>query len=970
MRYAWSLGGGYSQALFPHAHHRRTEGQRNYVMCFNGIINIERAAPARHTTARDSQLFVGSAAIAMALATLVGLALLVAVASTCGPCQTNGPTSPADQPAWLAQLKSDRDTTLASINYTGGVFSNPSLLWTQSAYIQPQMHPYDRYFYDEKTHSYTVGRFLDDLKTRYGGVDAILMWPTYTNIGIDDRNQFDFFRTMPDGLDGVGKVTKELEEAGVRVLWPYNPWDTGTRREPLDDEHTFAKLLKQTGGDGFNGDTMGFVPESFWQAAEEANYPLAFEAEGGGSDDSLNWNTMGWGYWVYPHVPTVDRFKFLTRGKFMTNVCDRWAFRKTDNLQSAWFNGAGYESWENVWGTWNGIVPRDGEAIRRVAAMLRFWGGPGGLLQSPEWEPHTPDSITAGVFASRFPNATHTLYTAVNRAGKAVTARLLLPAQLVEEGGRAASAAAAATRYFDCYKGVELTPTAAPWPPPSLPKGYQLFGSSNCWGGHGGTEIDEDPATGLSVAECTARCDADTNCSCVAYEAGSSSCWKRAACVPAAFASGAGQSDFDTFVNARRAGPYYAYGKRNAYVGHGASKDIDDDQSAPSGLSVARCQARCDSDAACSCVTFRPKDGSCWKRAGCEAGSFAEANDGQFDVYVSAARHPSGGRAPYPEGSMTVSFDMEEDGYGCALAVEGAPSAALTSQLQTMAALTKTPLQSISANWTYLNQTLVPIAKTVPATAAPPGMVAVPATSSYGFAAKGIEIEGDDDHGVDVQFPWEAHPVREHSQTMALGPFFIDKFPATNANYSAYLAATGYTPRDATGWLKHWGGAATPPAALRELPVTYISLDEARKYCGWAHGGSRLPHSYEWQYAAQGTDGRLYPWGNTKVDANLPNYTTGNTYLGPEPVTAHAPAGDSPFNVSDLVGNVWQYTDEFQDEHTRSVLLRGGSNYRPSGSSWYFPNQPELNTHNKYFLFDDVYERAATIGVRCVKDAA
>lgn len=51
------------------------------------------------------------------------------------------------------------------------------------------------------------------------------------------------------------------------------------------------------------------------------------------------------------------------------------------------------------------------------------------------------------------------------------------------------------------------------------------------------------------------------------------------------------------------------------------------------------------------------------------------------------------------------------------------------------------------------------------------------------------------------------------------------------------------------------------------------------------------------------------------------------------------------------------------------ALCLGGSNYRPSGSHWYFPNQIELNTHNKYFLFDDIYERAATIGVRCVKDA-
>ena len=44
-------------------------------------------------------------------------------------------------------------------------------------------------------------------------------------------------------------------------------------------------------------------------------------------------------------------------------------------------------------------------------------------------------------------------------------------------------------------------------------------------------------------------------------------------------------------------------------------------------------------------------------------------------------------------------------------------------------------------------------------------------------------------------------------------------------------------------------------------------------------------------------------------------------YLGPEPVTAHVPAGDSIFAVSDLVGNVWQYTDEFQDEHSRYVIL-------------------------------------------------
>ena len=211
-----------------------------------------------------------------------------ACGGSCINCQTPGPKSPAEQPAWLSDLKKARDETLTKIGYTGGVFDTPEMQWTQSAWIQPQMHAYDRYFYDDVAGNYTVQRFLADLRTRYGGVDALLMWPTYTNIGIDDRNQFDFFRSMPGGLDAVKRVTQELQASGVKVLWPYNPWDLGTRREPLSDAATLAKLLKQTGGDGFNGDTMNSVPLGFWKAALAEQHPIALQAEGGGSDESLS----------------------------------------------------------------------------------------------------------------------------------------------------------------------------------------------------------------------------------------------------------------------------------------------------------------------------------------------------------------------------------------------------------------------------------------------------------------------------------------------------------------------------------------------------------------------------------------------------------------------------------------------------------------------------------------------------------
>lgn len=114
--------------------------------------------------------------------------------------------------------------------------------------------------------------------TRYGNRRG----RTYTNIGCDDRNQFDLWRAMPGGLDQLARNIEALHAAGVRVLMPYNPWDTGTRREPLPDNATLAKLLKQVNGDGFNGDTMGTIPESFYQASADVGHPLALEPEGGG----------------------------------------------------------------------------------------------------------------------------------------------------------------------------------------------------------------------------------------------------------------------------------------------------------------------------------------------------------------------------------------------------------------------------------------------------------------------------------------------------------------------------------------------------------------------------------------------------------------------------------------------------------------------------------------------------------------
>jgi formylglycine-generating enzyme required for sulfatase activity len=317
-----------------------------------------------------------------------------------------------------------------------------------------------------------------------------------------------------------------------------------------------------------------------------------------------------------------------------------------------------------------------------------------------------------------------------------------------------------------------------------------------------------------------------------------------------------------------------------------------------------------------------------------------------------------------PLGRSVLSFPLEAHGYGAVLATKTEPDATLKKLMSDMKQLTAQPLSSFSHEWQVVKQAIVPIAATKPANSAPSGMVKIP-EGDFLFKVAGIEIEGFNDIGVDVQYPWEDTPRRFHEHPMHMQSFYIDKFPVTNAEFKTFLDATRYRPGDDLNFLRDWKDGRYP-SGWENRPVTWVSIEDARAYALWA--GKRLPHEWEWQYAAQGIDGRVYPWGNDWDASAVPVPDKSRTMRGPDPVDAH-PKGASQFGVMDLVGNIWQWTEEFTDDHTRGGILRGGSYYQPQGSIWYFPQAYRLTDHGKLLMMSPSMDRSGALGFRLAQDA-
>lgn len=243
-------------------------------------------------------------------------------------------------------------------------------------------------------------------------------------------------------------------------------------------------------------------------------------------------------------------------------------------------------------------------------------------------------------------------------------------------------------------------------------------------------------------------------------------------------------------------------------------------------------------------------------------------------------------------------------------------------------------------------------------------MVLVPATSFMMGAAEGDEAAGAGEQPL--------HEVR-------LDPFKIDRFEVTVAQYAAFLNDIGGYVGLCNGFTCLSTGFETLNSYLvndvdtgeymarvgfENYPINNVSWHGADAYCGWVDG--RLPTEAEWEAAARGEDGRLYPWGNESPDDSRAIFNA--TFAELQPVDA-LPEGASPFGVYGMAGSVWEwvadeYSETFYAEspvenpvnapafRVTDRVLRGGgyassasdlrATHRASGDPLVYQNIPEV----------------------------
>lgn len=323
------------------------------------------------------------------------------------------PDGPAEWHVWREALIHWREQEQQRLEYDGSLYDRDDLRWVASCYSVCFLMLGDEMFWDAGRGEFTVEAFLDHGETEFGGYDGVVLWHAYPRIGFDDRNQFDFYRDMPGGLDGLRQLSGRFHRRGVKVFIDYNPWDTGTRREGKPDVEALCDVVKVIDADGIFLDTLKEGAAEFRDKLDGVREGVVLESELALPVERVKDHHMSWAQWFKDsHAPGVLRNKWFER-RHMQHQIQRWNSDHSAEMHTAWMNGSGMMVWENVFGSYVGWSARDRSLLRTMLPIQRRFSH---LFSGEGWTPLV-QTTHRDVYASLWERGGVRLWTLLNRSG-------------------------------------------------------------------------------------------------------------------------------------------------------------------------------------------------------------------------------------------------------------------------------------------------------------------------------------------------------------------------------------------------------------------------------------------------------------------------------------------------------------------------------------------------------------------------
>jgi formylglycine-generating enzyme required for sulfatase activity len=350
------------------------------------------------------------------------------------------PDDPAEWPAFREALRAWRQVARQDLDYDDALYRKDEFAWAATNFSCCFAMMCDLAFYDACKDEYTVEAFLNQGRREFGGYDSVVLWHAYPRIGLDQRNQFDFYRDMPGGVLGVRNLCRRLHVNGVKAFVNCNPWDTGTRREGRSDVDALCSLVQTIEADGIFLDTLRGAGGELRKALDAARPGVVLESELELPLHDVPTHHLSWAQW-FPGFGVL-RNKWFER-RHMQHQIRRWDRDHSDELHMAWLNGSGMLVWENVFGSWMGWNRRDRSMLRTMLPIQRRFAR---LLVGEKWTPLVTTEQPR-LYGSLWEGDHLRLWALVNRSDKPIEGPLLrVPFRKRE-------------RYVDLIAGRDVQPT-------------------------------------------------------------------------------------------------------------------------------------------------------------------------------------------------------------------------------------------------------------------------------------------------------------------------------------------------------------------------------------------------------------------------------------------------------------------------------------------------------------------------------